>query len=452
MSETYKEFFRPQFHFSPKKGWTNDPNGLVYYDGVYHLFFQHNPFGVKWGNMTWGHAVSSDLVHWQQLDHAIHPDELGTIFSGSAAVDHENTGGFKDGEHEPLIAMYTSAGDPFTQSIAYSTDSGRTWTKYANNPVIEHVVGKNRDPKLVWHAPSRKWIVPLYLTANEYGFFGSADLKKWELLSRYTLQGASECPDLFPLAVDGKSNEKKWVFWGANGTYQVGSFDGERFSPETEPRKVEQGANGYAAQTWSDIPEEDGRRIQISWMAGGKYPDMPFNQQMSFPVELFLRSGPGGPRLCRRPVKELEHLRADKKEWTNLAPGPEKQFTPDTDHDLLEILMEIEVPDDICITAPDGKPGSLLLNIRGTELRYDPGMKTVELMEKKAPLAPVNGVVTLHILVDRTSIEVFGNDGELSMSFCFLPGPYDHVLQLQNKSTATKVRKLTVIELKSIWN
>ena len=158
----YKETYRPQYHFTPKTNWTNDPNGLIYYKGEYHLFFQHNPTGINWGNMTWGHAVSPDLVHWKQLPHAIHPDELGTIFSGSGVVDWNNTGGFQTGDEAVLVAFYTSAGNhapekvPFTQSIAYSNDRGRSWTKYEGNPVIEHIVASNRDPKVIWHEPTKK--------------------------------------------------------------------------------------------------------------------------------------------------------------------------------------------------------------------------------------------------------------------------------------------------------
>jgi len=157
----YHETYRPQFHFTAKKNWLNDPNGLMYYKGEYHLFFQHNPSGIDWGNMTWGHAVSPDMIHWKQLDNAIYPDELGTIFSGSGVVDWSNTAGFKNGNKAVMVCIYTSAGDPFTQSIAYSNDKGRTWTKYADNPVLGHIVGSNRDPKVIRHVPTEKWIMAL---------------------------------------------------------------------------------------------------------------------------------------------------------------------------------------------------------------------------------------------------------------------------------------------------
>jgi sucrose-6-phosphate hydrolase SacC (GH32 family) len=202
-AKLYDEQFRPQFHFSPQKNWMNDPNGLVFYQGEYHLFFQHNPTGLGWGNMTWGHAVGPDLVHWKQLDHAILPDRLGTIFSGSAVIDCENTAGFQTGQEKPIVCIYTSAGKPFTQSIACSNDRGRTWTKYAQNPVLKHVAGDNRDPKVFWHEPTRKWIMALFLDGNTYALFGSPNLKDWTKLGEVPVPGGGECPDFFPLAVDG---------------------------------------------------------------------------------------------------------------------------------------------------------------------------------------------------------------------------------------------------------
>ncbi|MCC6142957.1 MAG: DUF4980 domain-containing protein, partial [Candidatus Hydrogenedentes bacterium] len=204
----YREKYRPQFHFSPMRGWNNDPNGMVYYDGEYHLFFQHNPYGWNWGNMTWGHAVSTDLIHWSELGDAIHPDEHGTIFSGSAVVDWKNTTGFQTGDQPPLICIYTYAGGlnpwskdvQFTQGIAYSNDRGRTWTKYEGNPVQAHIRGGNRDPKVIWHTPTNQWVIVLYVEENEMSFFTSKDLKSWTRQS--TLKSFHECPELFQLSID----------------------------------------------------------------------------------------------------------------------------------------------------------------------------------------------------------------------------------------------------------
>jgi hypothetical protein len=230
----HAESLRPRFHFTPVRGWTNDPNGLVFYKGEYHLFFQHNPYGVPWGNMTWGHAVSSDLLRWQSWDEPIHPDALGTIYSGSAVVDWNNTAGFQTGDEATVVCIYTSAGGtsplsagrPFAQSIAFRRDRGRTWTKFAGNPVLGHRAGENRDPKVIWHAPAKRWIMALYLEGDRYALFGSPNLKEWAWLSDVPPLGASECPDLFELPVDGDANDRRWVFWGANNNYILGQFDG----------------------------------------------------------------------------------------------------------------------------------------------------------------------------------------------------------------------------------
>ncbi len=322
----YDETYRPQFHFTAQKNWLNDPNGLVYYKGEYHLFFQHNPESTSWGNMTWGHAVSKDMVHWQQLPHAIERDKLGTIFSGSAVVDWNNTSGFgqsgKDAE-KPLVALYTAAGDtspeskgqPFTQCLAYSIDQGRTWTKYAGNPVVKHIIGGNRDPKVIWYAPTKHWVMALYLDGIDYALLTSPDLKSWTQVQKMSLPGCGECPDFFELGVKGDGKTRKWVFTAANGQYLVGVFDGEKFTPEQPLQQVDFGANYYAVQSYSDIPPADGRRIQIAWMTGGSYPQMPFNQQMSFPCELTLRKTEDGLRMYRWPVKEISNLYEKEQRW-----------------------------------------------------------------------------------------------------------------------------------------
>jgi sucrose-6-phosphate hydrolase SacC (GH32 family) len=273
---SYHETYRPQFHFTAPAGWLNDPNGLVYHAGEYHLFFQHNPFGVNWGNMTWGHAVSGDLVHWRALPNAIEPDRMGTIFSGSAVVDNGNTAGFQTGREPALVAIYTAAGgsspesdgQPFTQCIASSNDRGLTWSKYERNPVLPHIVGENRDPKVIWYAPGRFWVMALFLDGESFALFTSPDLKHWTRTQTLAITG-SECPDFFPLSVEGEPDEERWVFMAANGHYIVGTFDGARFVPETDACVLDFGANYYAMQTYSDIPAQDGRRIQIAWMAGG---------------------------------------------------------------------------------------------------------------------------------------------------------------------------------------
>ncbi len=443
VDKLYQETYRPQFHFTPAKNWTNDPNGLVYYAGQYHLFFQHNPTGINWGNMTWGHAVSPDLVHWRQLDHAIHPDNLGTIFSGSAVVDHDNTAGFQTGNEKPIVCIYTSAGKPFTQSLAYSNDGGRTWTKYERNPVLKHVVASNRDPKVIWHEPTKKWIMALFLDQNDYALFGSPNLKEWTRLCDVPLPGSGECPDFFPIAVDGDPQQVKWLFWGANGNYRLGAFDGVTFQPETDSIKSLWGGNDYAAQTYSDIPEADGRRIQISWMAGGKYPDMPFNQQLSFPRELTLRTTPEGLRLHMLPVREIESLRGKQHAWTDLKLGPGENPLAALEGELWDVQAEIAV----------GKkpPAAVAFTVRGEPIRYDVRAATLHCLGRSAPLAPQDGRITLRVLVDRTSIEIFANDGRVTMGSCFLPDPADRTLALSVEGGEAVLPALCLYELKSAW-
>jgi fructan beta-fructosidase len=469
-SPLYRETYRPQFHFSPAKGWTNDPNGLVYYAGEYHLFFQHNPFGTEWGNMTWGHAVSKDLVHWQQLPNAIEPDALGTIFSGSAVVDRNNTSGFQTAKskEKPLIAIYTAAGDtspaskgqPFTQCIAYSDDRGRTWTKYAGNPVIKHIIGGNRDPKVVWYAPTHRWIMALYLDGETYALFSSPNLKEWTKLQDIPMPGCSECPDFFEMPVEDAqsqtsntelpntehpntehSNTHRWVFTSASGRYYVGSFDGQKFTPEVGPLQVDYGGNYYAVQTYGDIPPADGRRIQIAWMTGGSYPKMPFNQQMSFPCAMTLRPTPDGLRLYRWPIKEIRSLYAAEHNYRDLTVHVDNNPLRGLKGELWDIEAEFEVRDAL----------EFGLRIRGQEIRYSVKDGTVTCLGHTAPLAVEGGHVRLRVLVDRTTLEVFGNGGRVSLTSCFLPGQKAQGLVVYAVNGTVKVVSLQARELRSAW-
>ena len=442
----YQETYRPQFHFTPKTNWTNDPNGLIHYKGEYHLFFQHNPSGINWGNMTWGHAVSRDLVHWKQLPHAIHPDELGTIFSGSGVVDWSNTGGFQTGDEAVLVNFYTSAGNhapepvPFTQSIAYSNDRGRSWIKYEGNPVIEHIVASNRDPKVIWHEPTEKWVMALYLDKNDYTLFGSTNLKEWTRLSDLEIPD-TECPDIFELAVDGDPDNTKWVFWGAAGKYYVGNFDGTTFTPEGDAHRADYGANFYAAQTWSDVPESDGRRIQIAWMNGSNPPDMPFNQQMSFPCNLTLRTTAEGIRLHREPVAEIENIHAYTHAWSDLTLTPDEDPLAGLTGELFDIRAEIALND----------ASAVGFKIRGQDIRYDVSEQQLTFLERSGPVSPQDGNIRLQILVDRISIEAFGNDGELSMTSYFLPDLDNADIGVYAEGGDATLVSLKVHELKSSW-
>ncbi len=444
----YNEKYRPQFHFTPKTNWMNDPNGMVYYKGEYHLFFQHNPNGINWGDMTWGHAVSKDLVRWQQLANAIVPDDLGTIFSGSAVVDWKNTAGFQKEKEKAIVAIYTSAGDfapvkkPFTQSIAYSIDCGRTWKKYEGNPVLGHLAEQNRDPKVIWHEPSQSWVMALYLKGNDYALFSSKNLKEWSHLCDINLPGASECPDFFELSVDGSRKIKKWVFWGANSSYIIGTFDGKKFIKESDILTADRGSNFYAAQTFSDIPESDGRRIQMAWMRDGSFPNMPFNQQLSFPCELTLRNFTEGIRMCRKPVEEISKIHKNKFRLKNKILRKGDNLLSNITGELFDIRAEFELID----AAEFG------FRIRGKTAGYNAETKEIFSLGKSAPLSPVSNRITIQMLVDRTSIETFANEGKVSMSSCFLPETKDMPLETYCTSGSVNIISLEIYQLKSIWN
>ena len=448
LAAAYEERYRPQYHFTPVTGWTNDPNGLAFYKGEHHLFYQHNEFSTRWGNMTWGHAVSNDLVHWEHLPNAIWPDKLGTIYSGSAVIDHDNTSGFQTGDEKVLVCFYTSAGShaitqvPYTQSMAYSNDRGRTFTKYEGNPIVENIHGSNRDPKVFWHIPSQQWVMALYLARpGEFALLGSPNLKEWSKLCDVKLDGADECPDMFELAVDGKADDTLWVFWGANGKYVLGTFDGERFDPAAGPFQSEWGKNFYAAQTWSDVPEPDGRCLQIGWMNGGVYPEMPFNQQMSVPCELTLESHSEGVRLHRKPVRELEALRTQHHELGSLVLKADANLTPGIQGCLFEVLTAFETDAETNLT----------FSVNGTDVVYNAKEQTVTCLERTAPLTPQNGPIQMRIFADRTSLEVFCNDGKVVLSFCVLPEPSTHSLAVRSSNGETRFRVFDVWNLKSAW-
>jgi sucrose-6-phosphate hydrolase SacC (GH32 family) len=444
----YQEAYRPQFHFTAARNWLNDPNGLVFYKGEYHLFFQHNPKGVNWGNMTWGHAVSRDLVHWTQRRNALLPDATGTMFSGSAVVDWENTAGLQRGPEKTLVVLYTAAGGTseeskgkrFTQCLAYSTDAGRTWAKYEHNPVLPHVRGENRDPKIVWHGPSKHWVMALYLDGNTFAFYASPDLKRWEHLQDMNVPGCSECPDFFPMKVEGEAPGDaagmKWVWTAANAKYLVGEFDGRRFTPETsQPLQVEFGKNYYAVQTYSDAPE--GRRIQIGWMRDGRYPRMPFNQQMAFPQELRLRRTTDGLRLLSGPVREIELLHGRRHEWADLTLKPGDNPLSGLSGELFDIEVEFRNVD----------ARAFGLKVRGQPVVYSTADQRLAALGS-ATVALADGVLRLRLLVDRTSIETFADDGRVALSGCFLPPANNKSLEVFSERGAVTIRSLRVTELK----
>ncbi|HOT90172.1 MAG TPA: 2,6-beta-D-fructofuranosidase [Anaerolineae bacterium] len=440
MDDLYREKYRPQFHFSSRRGWLNDPNGLVYYGGVYHLFYQHNPYGWSWGNMHWGHAVSSDLLHWEELGDTFYPDHLGVMFSGCAVVDRQNTTGFQDGDDPPLVCIYTAAGNPFTQCLAYSTDGGVTWVKYAGNPVLDHIVGENRDPKVIWHAPSQQWVMALYLVDNDYALFGSPDLKTWRKLCDVHIGDAIECPDFFELPVDDDPANTRWVFWGANGNYVLGRFDGETFTPESEVLHYARGGDSYAAQTWSDTP--DGRRIQIAWLRVN-LPGMPFNQMMTFPCELALWTTPEGIRLCSWPVPEIESLYDWGVHWADetLAPGEVLQDDIIGWGNRFDIYAEVD----------PGAATTLNFVLRGVPVTYDVTQETLTCAGRTVSMPLVGGMFLLRILLDLASLEIFGADGLVALPLGLIPPDEDLTLRFYVEGGPTGEFRVGMHTLLSVW-
>jgi sucrose-6-phosphate hydrolase SacC (GH32 family) len=436
----YREPLRPQFHFSSRRGWNNDPNGLVFYKGEYHLFYQHNPYGRNWGNMHWGHAVSPDLVHWQELPIALYPDEHGTMFSGSAVVDWDNAAGFQAGEEKPLVCIFTAAGDPFTQGLAYSNDRGRSWTKYANNPVLPNIVGGNRDPKVFWHRPVNKWIMALFLDKDTYALLSSANLKQWDRLSEVPFPGTSECPEFFEIPLDGNRLNTRWIFYGGNGRYLIGKFDGKTFTRESGPEALNFGNCFYASQTFTGIPPADGRRILIPW-GQVDLPGMPFNQMMGLPVELTLRTTGRQLRLCVNPVKELQSLRGRHYALGPQSLAPGRNPLAAVKGELLEILADIQA----------GQAAEFGLKVRGVPLVYDARKQELSCQGKTAPFPLVEGKASLHLFVDRASIDIFGNNGLLYMPIGVIASPDDTSLDLYARGGEAKISLLEVFELDSAW-
>ena len=436
-----RESFRPLYHFTPQYGWMNDPNGMVYKDGVYHLFYQYNPYGSMWGNMHWGHAVSRDLVHWEELPDALHPDELGTIFSGSAVIDYDNTAGFNKKNEPALVAAYTVDNpEKQRQCIAYSLDKGRTFTKYEGNPVIDSKAKWNskdtRDPKVFWYAPGKHWVMVLN-ERDGHSIYNSADLKNWEYKSHVT--GFWECPELFELPVDGDKNHTKWVMYGASGTYMLGSFDGQTFTPEAGKYYYYTGSM-YAAQTYSNIPASDGRRIQIGW-GRISHDGMPFNGMMLLPNELTLRTTSKGVRLFSVPVRETEQLFQPVGNWTSLSSDAANQrLQAFSGKDCLRIRTTIKL----------SHATSAGLNLYGQSLvDYDMNSNLINGVFY-SPDDRTSMELTADIYIDRTSIEVFIDGGAYSYSMKRSPREGNRE-GLHFWGNNIEVKNLEVFSVKSIW-
>ena len=409
----YRERNRPQFHFTTKRGWINDPNGCIWHDGQYHLYYQHNPFEREWENMTWGHATSPDLLHWTEQPPVLFPDTLGTMFSGSAVFDKDNTSGFGTKKNPPLVYAYTAdRSEKEVQCIAYSLDGGMTLRKYKGNPVIDShdkwQTRDTRDPRVFWYEPGGHWVLVLN-ERNGHSIYTSANLKEWTYQSH--VNGFWECPDLFPLPVDGNADDVRWVMYGASNTYMIGRFDGKVFTPESGKHRFSTGAI-YAAQTFNDVP--DGRRIQIGW-ANIDHRGMPFRGQMLLPTELTLRSTKDGVRLVSKPIKEVETL---LRPLYNSESGLQKQ--------------EANVALNKALPQRGSGEGANCLHLRATlnltyatsaGLKFD-GQTLVDYDLNRntlngqfySPQDPTSLSLTMDIYIDRTSIEVFIDDGLYSYS------------------------------------
>ena len=438
----YKEKYRPQYHFTARRGWINDPNGLIYYKGKYHLFYQHNPFEREWENMHWAHAVSTDLVHWREMPLALHPDTLGTIFSGSAVIDYGNTAGWNSKDGTPaLVAFYTSAKGIQRQSMAYSLDEGMTFTKYEGNPIIDShekwQTNDTRDPKVFWYAPGKHWVMVLN-ERDGHSIYNSVNLKDWTYQSHIT--GFWECPELFEVSVDGNGGNKKWVMWGASGTYMIGSFDGKTFTPDG-PKLCNLNGSAYAAQVFNNIPANDGRVIKIAW-GRISFEGMPFNGCMLLPQEQMLFNTRSGLRLASRPVREVEQLFTKVYSGEDLsmrqANDVMRQFDGD---DVLRIRMTMHLSH-----ATDAG-----LSYRGQRIvNYDMNGNRLN-GEFYATDDPGSMMLTADVYMDRSMAEVFV-DG----------GMYSYSMGLDVRSTSKegyvfcgnniKIRSLEVYKVKSIWD
>lgn len=470
----YVEKHRPQYHFTPPSQWMNDPNGMVYFEGEYHLFYQYYPDSNVWGPMHWGHAVSEDMIKWDHMPIALYPDSLGYIFSGSAVVDWNNTSGFGINGNPPLIAIYTyhdmegeqsGRTDYQYQGIAYSLDNGRTWTKYEQNPVLPNQGIKDfRDPKVIWIENHQKWIMTL-AEWDHVSFYSSSDLKSWKKESDFGLAygvhaGVWECPDLFPLVVEG-TDELKWVLLvsinpggpqgGSATQYFIGDFDGSEFvldaTFEEEVRKLEEeeravwldyGADNYAGVTWSDIPDEDGRRLFIGWMSNWQYaqivPTTKWRSAMTLPRSLKLVNTSVGYRLHSPPVKEIDAY-----------------INPTLERGDSTFVIEGQMEGDFAINISNNLNEAVIVGTRDNQLfvdRTNSGQIDFHKGFGAIHSVDVNGITPkkVQVFVDASSIEVFINNGELVMTELVFP-----------KSPYTRVESEGVIDVStqsvaSIWN
>jgi fructan beta-fructosidase len=491
---TYHEAHRPQYHFTPDSMWMNDPNGMVFFEGEYHLFYQFYPDSNVWGPMHWGHAVSEDLVHWEQLPMALVPDERGYIFSGSAVVDHQHTAGFGQGDHPAMVAIFTyhdpvgeAAGrDDFqTQGIAYSLDRGRTWTKYAGNPVLPNPgIRDFRDPKVFWHEGTSRWVMILAVKDRVH-LYTSPNLKQWTLASEFGAAlgahgGVWECPDLFALDVEGQPGEQCWVMLvsigdgGPNGgsatQYFIGDFDGERFVLDSAVESVQWldwGKDNYAGVTWSNVPEADGRRLLIGWMSNWQYatvvPTYRWRSAMTLPRTLTLRQTPAGIRLYSAPVAEVARLRKPPLSMEGHLMAEELRLdgihSGSTELSLVMTWDSTAIPTELGLRLYNEAGEELFLGVlpQQEELYVDrrtagPSDFSPQFAGRHTAVhSPQGQRIALQVFVDRSSIEVFADGGRTVMTELVFPHqPFTHY-ELFTEGAPVEVASAKAWPLKSIW-
>jgi fructan beta-fructosidase len=433
----YQESLRPQVHFTARQwtidrlnpqqgeeGWINDLNGLIYYDGEYHLFAQ------RWGK-CWIHAVSRDLVHWNELDPAFWEETQGSgVQSGHCVIDYNNTSGLSADKANPPMIAFWSRFDQRSQCMSYSLDHGRTWKHYAHNPLFTF---PERDPKVFWYAPTKHWVMIMYGN-GQYHIFTSPNLLDWTD-EHHPIPDSFECPDFFQLPVDGKAGNKKWVLIQGNGQYSTGSFDGTKYTEETHRLPCDIGPNFYATQTWANTDTGDGRRIQVAWMRSDGFPNMPFNQEISFPCEFTLRTTRSGLRLYREPIRELSLLHKTPDTWTDRAINDGQDLVLEPSGDVYEINCEVGIP----------KNAKLVFDLLGSQVV----LTSDTIQSGPAHASTPTPISTVQILVDRISIETFLNHGEVSSTRSILP--MRSGLSMRAEGGKVEVRSLNIYPLKSAW-
>ena len=471
--------WRPAYHHTPLYGWMNDPNGMFYKDGVWHLYYQKNPYGSKWQNMTWGHSTSTDLINWEHQPDAIKPDGLGAIFSGSAVVDKNNTAGF--GENA-IIALYTSAGTSQMQSLAHSNDNGQTFEIYPGNPIIT-LDTEARDPNMFWNEKTGEWnLVLAHALEKENLFFTSPDLKTWTLTGHFgkglgAQEGVWECPDLFELVVP-ETGEKKWVlicninpggpFGGSAIQYFIGDFDGKTFTSDTNPdgtvptKWLDFGKDNYALVSWSDAP--DNRRTTVGWMSNWQYaadvPTTQFRSANTLPREMELFTSPDGELyVASVPSPELINLRdkiVDKASNKTIGAKPLHYKLPGDGLAEIELSFKAVGNDLVSLTLSNDLEEKVVMkyDAKNRTMSFDRRQSGIVDFSQKFPAVTVSptfensGEITLRVFIDRSSIELFGNNGEFVMTNLVFPNhPYSN-LYLESKDGTAHLESLNVYSLK----